>query len=95
MFVVILLIFINRKLVPDADKGSPIGIKTQRITELGESAVLDMDIQFDATDIDRRNQGTGRRREMGGTDPRKLRSIRVRPVGEEQLVLGRGVDTTV
>ena len=54
MFVVILLIFINRKLVPDADKGSPIGIKTQRITELGESAVLDMDIQFDATDIDPR-----------------------------------------
>ena len=54
MFVVILLIFINRKLVPDANKGSPIGIKTQRITELGESAVLDMDIQFDATDIDPR-----------------------------------------
>ena len=51
MFVVILLIFINRKLVPDADKGSPIGIKTQRITELGESAVLDMDIQFDATNV--------------------------------------------
>ena len=46
--------FFNRKLVPDADKGSPIGIKTQRITELGESAVLDMDIQFDATDIEPR-----------------------------------------
>ena len=62
MFVVILLIFINRKLVPDADKGSPIGIKTQRITELGESAVLDMDIQFDATDIDPR---TGERKVRG------------------------------